>query len=667
METSRRDQSINSKIEYLEEQIAILKDTQMALKRERDFTSQVLHWIDSLVVVIDLKGRVASFNKASEQLSGYRFEDFGDTPFWETLIPPEEREGVSATISGVINKGLPGSFQNHWITKDKQKRLISWTNTTLLKPDGAIEYILCTGMDISERTQAEKALRESETKYRELVQSANSVIIRLDKKGNFTFINQFAESFFGYNKEELLGKNSVGTIIPETDMNGNKELSLINDIVENPERYTNYENENICKDGQRVWVTWTNKVFYNKDGKVSEILCIGNDNTARNELEKKLRQAQKMESIGTLAGGIAHDFNNILVPVIGHTEMLLDDLPEKSPFRISLNEVLKGALRAKDLVGQILAFSRQTTQEIRPLKIQKILKEVLNLIRSTLPSTIQIRPDIDPLCGMIMADPTQIHQIMMNLATNAYHAMEKTGGTLSIGLKEVHLTHDNMPRLNMDPGPYVCLTIADTGTGMDTLTKEKIFDPYFTTKEKGKGTGLGLAVVHGIVESYHGTSMVQSKLGKGTLFTIYIPMLVSNTETITRVQPSAVLTGHERILLVDDEEPIATLTQSMLERLGYQVTVRISSIDTLEAFKAGPDKFDLVITDMTMPNMTGDELAIEIKKIRFDIPIILSTGFSEKIGRGGSSLPGIDSVLMKPLSMNELAMIVRSVLDKKIS
>jgi len=666
MQTDQRIHNLRNNIIKLEEKIAHLKSTELALKKERDFTSEVLYWIDSLVVVIDLEGRVANFNKASEQLSGYRFKDFGDTPFWDILILPEEREGVSSTIADVIKNGLPKTFQNYWVTKNGEERLIRWMNSTLRKPDGSIEYILCTGMDITERTRAEKALRESEIKYRELVQSANSIIARLDREGNFTFLNDFAENFFGFNKDELIGKNVIGTVLPETDINGRNLIPLVNDIIENPERYANYENENICKNGRRVWIAWTNKVIRNEAGNVVEILCIGNDNSERKRLENKLRQSQKIESIGTLAGGIAHDFNNILVPVIGHTEMLLEDLPDKSPLRFSLDEVLKGALRAKDLVKQILTFSRQTNQEIRPLKVQNILKEVLNLSRSTLPTTIQIQQDIHQECGMIMADPTQVHQIVMNLVTNAFHAMEQAGGTLSVCLKEVDLPQNNVPKPGIDPGPSVCLTIADTGTGMSAVIKDRIFEPYFTTKVKGKGTGLGLAVVHGIVESYKGAIMVESELGKGTLFTIYIPRLVSHAETKTDVQPSTVLTGHERILLVDDEDSIATLTKAMLERLGYQVTVRISSIDTLEAFKAAPDNFDLVITDMTMPNMTGDELAIEIKKIRLDIPIILSTGFSEKINEGESSLSGVDGVLMKPISMNELGLAVRNVLDNKI-
>jgi len=375
------------------------------------------------------------------------------------------------------------------------------------------------------------------------------------------------------------------------------------------------------------------------------------------------QQSQKMESIGTLAGGIAHDFNNILSPIIGYTELLLGDISEKSPLRISLNKVLRGALRAKDLVKQILTFSRQTDQEKRPMKVQHILKEALKLSRSILPSTIEIKQEIHQACGMIMADPTQIHQIVMNLITNAFHAMEESGGTLTVTLKEIDLTPDNIPDANLLSGPYVCLTIADTGTGIDEKAKARLFEPYFTTKEIDKGTGLGLAVVHGIVSTYRGAIVVESAHGKGTEFKVYIPRIVSEVEVKAEIQPTTALTGNERILLVDDEEAISTMLKAMLERLGYQVTVRNSSTDTLEAFRARPDSFDLVITDMTMPNLTGDKLAIEIKKLRPNIPIILCTGFSEKISEGQSTLFGIDEVLMKPVVMIDLAKAVRNVLD----
>ncbi|MBT8357754.1 MAG: GAF domain-containing protein, partial [Deltaproteobacteria bacterium] len=322
----------------------------------------------------------------------------------------------------------------------------------------------------------------------------------------------------------------------------------------------------------------------------------------RKDMEKVLIQTQKMESIGTLAGGIAHDFNNILFPIIGYTEMILEDISTESPFRESLGEILKGALRAKDLVKQILMFSRQTRQEMRPLKVQNILTEVLKLSRSTLPTTIRIKQNINKECGLVMADQTQVHQIAMNLITNAFHAMEKSEGTLTVSLREVDLTHDSLPEPNLIPGPYICLTIADTGVGMEIETQKRIFEPYFTTKEKDKGTGLGLAVVHGIVIACGGAIVVESELGKGTEIKVYFPRIVSEVETKTKVQPTPLPSGNERILLVDDEEPISVMVKAMLERLGYQVTVHNSSTDTLEAFKAAPRSYDLIISDMTMPN-----------------------------------------------------------------
>jgi len=346
----------------------------------------------------------------------------------------------------------------------------------------------------------------------------------------------------------------------------------------------------------------------------NKITELNDSDSERLKLESQLRQAQKMEAIGTLASGIAHDFNNILSSVVGYSDLLLLDIPEGNGQRKYLEQILKAGNRAKDLVKQILMFSRQTDQKIMPLKIHHVLKEVIKLSRSTLPTTTQIKQDIPEDIGTVMADPTQVHQIVMNLVTNAFHAMAETGGTLTIDLEDVDLSADNLPEPGLAAGPYVCLTIADTGTGMDDEIRKKIFEPYFTTKERDKGTGLGLAVVHGIITSYKGTIVVDSEPGKRTAFKVYIPRIVSEIEDRDEIEPTPSMTGDERVLLVDDEKPIAMIIKTILERVGYKVTARNSSTDTLAAFKSSPHKFALVITDMTMPNMTGDKLAIEIKK-----------------------------------------------------
>ncbi len=384
------------------------------------------------------------------------------------------------------------------------------------------------------------------------------------------------------------------------------------------------------------------------------------------KLETQLHQSQRMESIGTLAGGIAHDFNNILFPIVGHTEMLLEDIPENSEFRESLNHIYTGAMRASELVKQILTFSRQDSNVLKLMKMQPIIKEVLKLIRSTIPTTIDIKQNIQSDCGAIKADPIQIHQIVMNLSTNAYHAMEDTGGELVVKLKEIELGVLDLINQDMSSGAYACLTIVDTGKGMNKTLTNKIFDPFFTTKEQGKGTGMGLSVVHGIVKSMNGTIQVYSEPGKGTEFKVYLPVLKSSSEKIEVHQMKEPIQGGiEQILVVDDEEAIITMEKLMLERLGYQVTSRTSSIDALEAFRANPNKFDLVITDMQMPNMSGEKLAVELTNIRPDIPVLLCTGFSETMSDEEAKSLGIKDFLLKPIVVKDLAQKIRAVLDDK--
>ena len=379
--------------------------------------------------------------------------------------------------------------------------------------------------------------------------------------------------------------------------------------------------------------------------------------------QEELARAERLHVIGTLAGGIAHDLNNILFPIMGHTELLLMNTPEDSPSIGNLKAINTASLRAKDLVKQILTFSRQESRELILLKMQPIIKEALKFIKSTIPKTIEIKNDINPDGGIIRADPTQIHQIIMNLVTNACHAMEETGGELRVGLKEIKIHKQDMLSQIMEPGVYACLTIADTGIGMDKALTEKIFDPFFTTKELGKGTGMGLSVVHGIVNKIGGTIRVHSEPGKGSEFYVYFPVEKSSSEEQSVQTKEPIPCGNEQILLVDDEEMILTMEKQVLERLGYHVTSRTSSLEALEAFRTNPDKFDLVITDTSMPNMPGDKLSAELIKIRPDIPILLCTGFSETMSEEKAASLGIKGFLLKPIVMKDLAQKIRGMLE----
>ncbi len=380
---------------------------------------------------------------------------------------------------------------------------------------------------------------------------------------------------------------------------------------------------------------------------------------------EQLHQAQKMEAVGTLAGGIAHDFNNILAAILGYAELANFDIAEDSRTKYNLQQSIKATHRARDLVQQILAFSRQARQERKPLDIKPLIKEGLKFLRASLPATIEIRQNMEEDPGTIEADPTQVYQVLMNLCTNAAHAMDEKGGVLEVSLGKADMDGEaSAAPAGMEPGPYLRLRVSDTGHGMPPEILKRIFDPYFTTKEVGKGTGLGLAVVHGIVKSYGGGITVSSEMGKGSTFDIYFPRVqaMGRASEAERAEPLP-FGGHERVLFVDDEKAIVEIGHSMLKYLGYEVEVRTSSIEALELFRAQADRFDLVITDMTMPNMTGDKLAQELLRIRPGIPIILCTGFSEYLTEEKAKALGVRELLMKPLAIRDLAQAVRRVLD----
>ncbi|NWH05560.1 hybrid sensor histidine kinase/response regulator [Desulfobacter latus] len=422
--------------------------------------------------------------------------------------------------------------------------------------------------------------------------------------------------------------------------------------------------------GNDVWLNSSLIPVFSDDNTMDYITVVS-DNTTRQkqdekqriQLETRLRQAQKMEAIGTIAGGIAHDFNNILFSIIGMSELLMEDLSKDSIEYENALEILTAGKRGADLVNQILAFSRQSEHQMSPTRIQTVLEEVLKLTRSTIPSYIEINHDIKTDCAMVMADPTQIHQIAMNIITNAYHAMETADGKISVVLRETELALSDLPSKHIEPGTYALLSFSDTGSGIPPELRDKIFDPYFTTKEKGKGTGLGLSIVYSIVKAHKGDITVYSEIGKGTTFNIYLPVIRRTGISDLKNSIEKIPTGNERILLVDDEEPIAKLEKQMLERIGYSVTRQTSPLEALICFKENPHAFDLILSDMNMPRMTGLQLAKEIKSIRNDIPIIISTGFSDRLEDQDIGGVGIDAVLMKPVIKSDMAQTIRKVLE----
>ena len=515
--------------------------------------------------------------------------------------------------------------------------------------------------------RSEAALADSEEKYRLLFNHAPSGIYEIDFiKGRLTNVNDVLCKYSGYSREELLTM-SVFDFLAKESRDAFKERleklfkgEAVPDLVE-------YQIK--TKPGTTLWVLLNARYTYENGIPVGATVIIHNIDEQKKQalekarLEEALRQAHKMEALGTLAGGIAHDFNNILSAIMGYTEIARLGVPADAKVRTHLDKVMVACDRAKEMVRQILAFSRKSEFKKRPVRIAQVVKEAGELLAASLPSTIAIRMDINSESGFVDADHIQIHQIIMNLCTNAAFAMREKGGTLSIHLEDVYLDENDVAaHPETSPGPFLHLSIADTGSGIPSQVMDRIFDPYFSTKPKSEGTGLGLSIVHGLVTAHQGFLSVDSDFGKGTTFHVFLPRS-EGKYVPEKPTPPDMPSGTEQILLVDDEQDIAEIGRQTLEHLGYSVIVKTRSVDALSLFREDPEKFDLIITDMTMPVMTGDKLAGEMLKQRPDVPIILCTGFSEHMSEEQAREIGIRAYVMKPYLIQDLAKMVRQVLD----
>jgi PAS domain S-box-containing protein len=513
-------------------------------------------------------------------------------------------------------------------------------------------------IDIEDRIKSKKALVNSEEKYRLLVENANDAIFVV-QNGRIKFANNKTTRMTGYGPSELMEMPFAKLI-----HSANRASMLSRTMEQLPGSHppVRHSLRIVNAAGEHLW-TDLNMVKIEWEGRPAT-LNFARDVTRQKHLEAQLRNAQKMEAIGTLAGGIAHDFNNILSAIIGYSDLTALTLPDGDPARSSLNEVINASQRAKELVCRILSFSQMHEQEQKPVRMDLIVQEALKLLRPSLPATIGIEQQID--CqSTIMADSTQMHQVVLNLCTNAYQAMQEHGGLLTVSLEQVQLSADDLAgHLDLESGDCLKLTVADTGHGMDEQTMQRIFDPYFTTKGSSKGTGLGLAVVYGIVSAHKGAIEVKSVPGNGTTFELFFPRIRSfaSTEATSCELP---IPGEERILFIDDEEALVRLATKLLQKCGYRVTGATNPAKALELFKADPARFDLVITDMTMPHMTGNQLALALQEIRPDLPIIITTGYSEKMSPEKAKKMGIQDFVLKPLSYRDLTQRIRRAIDQK--
>jgi len=537
-------------------------------------------------------------------------------------------------------------------------RPIEITVTVVKDTEGTPVSIFMRLHDLTEQRKTEDKLRKSKEEWEKTFNAINDIITIQDKDMRIIKANKAAFAAF-----PDLGEGIIGKYCYEIFRGENKPCANCPEPLTIQSSSIQSANITHKKLGKIFHVT--SAPIMNEEGEFTQLVHIATNITDQKKMEEELLQAHKMEAIGTLAGGIAHDFNNILAAIIGYADMARNDIPEWSHSREYIEEVLKAGNRAKDLVRQILTFSRKGSETLRPLLPSFIIKEGLKLMRASLPTTIEIREEIAPDCGSILADPTNIHQILVNLCTNALHAMKNEKGVLTVKLSRVKLRETNV---TMDGGllvgTFVELAVSDTGCGMDEATLERIFEPYFTTKEIGKGSGMGLALVHGIVQRCGGFIRVESEPGKGSTFHVYLPAIEEETEATAEETQKQLPLGDERILVVDDEPGIAGLYQAILEKLGYNVAVQCSSQKALEMFRASPGSFDLIVTDQTMPHLSGSELAGKILQIRPNIPVILCTGYSSMISEEKVQTIGIKKFLMKPVSIIDLAIAVREELDK---
>ncbi|MGC9196421.1 MAG: PAS domain S-box protein [Syntrophobacteraceae bacterium] len=633
-----------------------LRQSEEKLRESEKRYRSVVENMQDVFYRTDLDGVITLVNPSVLKLYGATPEELLGRNIKDFWLYPQEREKMLEQIQ------RDGVVRDYEVTvRNKQGALLVVAVTSSFRKDREGNVLGIDGVlrDITER----KRVEEEHALLAKAIEEVAEAIIVTDVNWHIQYANPAFEQITGYRGEEIIGMH---TRVLKSDRHDKNFYRTVRETLKRGDTWSGRVT-NKRKNGTEYTAEATGAAIRDDSGAIRNFISIHRDVTRELQLENQLRQSQKMEALGTLAGGIAHDFNNILGIIMGYTQLAMYDLDSGKPVRYKLDEVLKATCRAKELVKQILAFSRRSEQQKIPLQLETIVKEAMRILRPSLPSTIEIRTDLTSR-EAILADPSQMDQVLMNLCTNAAHAMQDKGGVLEVALADIELASEaSASGKDLRPGQYVALTVTDSGHGIDPSIIDSIFDPFFTTKEQGKGTGLGLAVVHGVVESHGGAISVESLPGKGSSFKVLFPAMKGEPAPVEKAEPFSLAFGTERILVVDDEPVLAEMLQQMLTELGYDAVFRTSGLEALETFRHQPqDKaFDLVITDITMPHFTGVDLARELITMRREVPVIVMTGYSEKIDQEKAEAMGISGFILKPVSLKKLAVTLRTVLDGK--
>lgn len=659
-EVQKRTNDLLKANNKLKKEIAERKEAQKALEESENKFRSLFDEAENMIHIINPEGNIVDMNQAHTKKLGYSKKELVGKNILD-LIQPDDIEEIKKALNKQRKDSELRNFETIIYSKKGKKIAVSLNETPQLVNKKIIAFrgILT---DITALKKAENALKISEAKWRSISEYSPDHIVLLDLKGKILFVNR---PFPGFYNESIIGKS----ILDFTPESVHEEANGCFQQVKEKGKLSMYITEYFKENGESdVFEVRVAPVF--DSGKIVNMVCSSTNISERKKAEKEksnlemqLRQAQKMEALGTLAGGIAHDFNNILSVIMGYSELLMESKDPAGLETKNLKAIFDAGTRAKELVEQILTFSRQKEQIVKPVKCELIIKETIKFLRASIPSTIKIIENIYSNCPLVMADPSQIHQIVMNLCTNAYHAIGEDNGEIRIDLETTKIPKNG--NTNLKEGTYLKLIISDTGKGMDPTIKDRIFDPFFTTKAVGKGTGLGLSVAHGAVHKLNGTITVVSEKGSGSVFTVYLPV-IEGSEQLEEHYITSLPGGTERILLVDDDKTVAAMVEQMMKSLGYRIVVKTDSLMALDSFKNNPFVFDLVLSDQVMPNLTGLNLAEKLLEIRKDVPIIIMTGFSEKINSEKIYEMGIKGYLEKPVIKKNLAELVRKILDNKI-